>query len=79
MNKETKVEFLTKAAFNAPTPNKAKWVFRIVAILTTVLAFYVGSTQLIPEQYKIEILLALKSLDMLTLGFSKMFGIVEDK
>lgn len=73
---ETKVQF---GAVNSPTPIWAKWVFRATAILTTVVAFYVGGTNLIQEQYKVEVLLALKSLDMLTLGFSKLFGIVEDK
>ena len=73
---ETKVQF---GAVSNPTPTWAKWVFRGTAILTTVVAFYIGGTSLIQEQYKVEVLLGLKSLDMLTLGFSKMFGIVEDK
>jgi hypothetical protein len=71
---KTKVQF---GALNSPTPNWAKWMFRSVAILTTVLAFYVAGTQLIAEQWKVEVMLGLKSIDMLTLGFSKMFGIVE--
>lgn len=72
----------TKSVFgavNAPSPQWAKWIFRGTAILTTVLAFYVAGTQLIPEQWKVEVMLGLKSLDMLTLGFSKLFGLVEDK
>lgn len=73
---ETKVQF---GAINSPTPQSWKWDFRGVAILTTVVAFYVAGTNLIAEQWKVEVMLALKSLDMLTLGLSKMFGIVEDK
>lgn len=72
----------TKSVFgavNSPSPQWAKWIFRGTAILTTVLAFYVAGTQLIPEQWKVEVMLGLKSLDMLTLGFSKLFGLVEDK
>lgn len=74
---DTKTQFLTTEAINAPTPSWAKWLFRSVAILTTVLAFYFGSTNLIAEQWKVEVLLGLKSLDMLVLGFSKLFGQVE--
>lgn len=73
---ETKVQF---GAINSPTPTWAKWVFRSVAILTTVLAFYLSGSAMINEKWKVEILLGLKSLDMLALGFSKLFGIVEDK
>lgn len=71
---QTKSQF---GAFSSPSPMWAKIMFRSVAVLTTVLAFYVAATGLIPEQWKVEVLLGLKSLDMLTLGFSKLFGVVE--
>lgn len=74
---ETKVQFLTETALLAQSPSWAKWLFRGVAILTTVLAFYFAGTNLIQEQYKVEVLLGLKAIDMLTLGFSKLFGVVE--
>ena len=64
---------------NEPTPEWAKWMFRITAIVTTAIAFYVAGSTFVPAQYKTEVLLALKSLDMIVLGFSKMFGVVEDE
>lgn len=73
----TKTKFLTSEAVNAPTPSWATWMFRVVAILTTALAFYVAGTSLVQEQWKVEVLLGLKAIDMLTLGFSKLFGLVE--
>lgn len=74
-----KTEFATKAAIGAPTPEWAKWIFRIVAIITTVLAFWVAGTTLIAEAYKVEVMLGLKAIDMLVLLFSKAFGIVIPK
>lgn len=74
---DTKVKFMTAEAISGQSPSWAKWLFRSVAILTTVLAFYVAGTNLIEEQWKVEVMLGLKSLDMLTLGFSKLFGLVE--
>lgn len=67
----------TFGAINAPKPLWATWLFRSVAILTTVASFWVGSTTLITEASKIETILALKSLDMLVLGFSNLFGVTE--
>jgi hypothetical protein len=63
-------------ALHSPKPQWATWMFRSVAILTTVISFWIGATQLITDEAKVEIVLALKSFDMLTLGFSNLFGIV---
>ncbi|HEK20005.1 MULTISPECIES: hypothetical protein [unclassified Mucilaginibacter] len=63
-------------AVNAPKPVWATWLFRSVAILTTVAAFWIGGTKLITDEAKVEVILALKALDMLVLGFSNLFGIV---
>ena len=71
-----KTEFATKQAITSPTPEWAKWVFRIVAIITTVAAFWVAGTTFIVEPIKVEIMLALKGLDMLVLLLSKAFGVV---
>lgn len=76
---ETKTAFVNQGAISAPSPQWAKYMFRSVAVLTTILAFWVAGTGLVPEAYKVEIMLALKTVDMLTLGFSKLFGIVPDK
>lgn len=71
-----KTQFATKAAIKSPTPEWAKWMFRSVAIVTTVIAFWIAGTTLVLESYKVEIMLGLKALDMLILLFSKAFGIV---
>ncbi|RFZ90470.1 hypothetical protein D0C36_22055 [Mucilaginibacter conchicola] len=63
-------------AVNSPKPQWATWMFRSVAILTTVISFWIGATQLIHDEAKVEVILALKSFDMLILGFSNLFGIV---
>lgn len=70
---ETKVQF---GAVGADKPKWATWLFRSVAILTTVASFWVGSTALIADQNKVEVILILKSIDMLVLGFSNLFGVV---
>jgi hypothetical protein len=67
----------TVLSIAGPSPMWTKWLFRITAVVTTVLAVYVAATGLIPEQWKVEILLILKSFDMLTLGLSKALGLVE--
>ncbi len=71
----------TKAvwSFDGPSPEAAKMFFRITAVVTTVLSFWVAATTLIPENIKTEVMLGLKSLDMLALGYSKARGLVEDK
>jgi len=51
-------------------------MFRSVAILTTIISFWIGATHLITDEAKVEVVLALKSFDMLILGFSNLFGIV---
>jgi len=76
---KTKTAFISHGAMNSPTPQWAKYMFRSVAVLTTIVAFWVAGTSLVQESYKVEIMLGLKSLDMLTFAFSKMFGIISDK
>lgn len=73
MQNKTTVKF---GALNSPKPQWATWMFRSVAIITTVISFWIGSTNLVGEGNKVEIVLALKSFDMLILGFSNLFGIV---
>ncbi|MFD0792755.1 hypothetical protein ACFQZX_03960 [Mucilaginibacter litoreus] len=63
-------------AINAPKPQWATWLFRSVAILTTVASFWIGSTTLLKEHVKVEVVLALKAIDMLVLGLSNLFGII---
>lgn len=58
-----------------PTPLWAKNMFRVVFVLTTVASFWVGASTLIEPLYKAELMLGLKSLDMIIFGFSKLFGV----
>jgi predicted DNA repair protein MutK len=74
---QTKVEFFTNDALKGQVPGWANWAFRITIIVTTVAVFWVGGTNLISQDNKIEVMLALKTLDALVLGLSKLFGIVE--
>ncbi|SEV89032.1 hypothetical protein SAMN05428988_0169 [Chitinophaga sp. YR573] len=57
------------------TPKWSKWMFRITIILTTVAAFVIAADPGIPDIIKVRIGVYLKGLDMLVLGFSKMFGV----
>lgn len=71
---ETKVVF---GAVNSPTPEWAKWFFRVWSLLSTMIAAYIAATSLIPTEAKVEIGLILKVSDPFVLGLSKLFGIVE--
>jgi len=62
---ETKVQFLTGAAIKGKTPAWLTTVFRATIVLTTVASFWVNGTTLIKEDMKSEVILALKSVDML--------------
>lgn len=57
------------------TPLWAKWVFRVTLIVTTVLSFWIAGTNLISDNIKLEIIQALKTLDVLVFAISKLFGI----
>ena len=60
------------------TPLWAKWIFRVVFLITTVTISWLAATDIIPEAQKYEITLFLKVvLDPLAYGLSKMFGIEE--
>lgn len=58
-----------------PTPKWATWIFRIVFLLTTAVSFWIGSTKLIPDGSKVEIMLALKGLDVVVWGIAKGLGV----
>jgi len=73
--KQTVTHFATKEAINSETPKWAKNLFRITFILTTAFAFFMAGTNLFEEAIKFEILLALKSLDLVIYGVSKLFGV----
>lgn len=74
-----KVEFLTKEALNGRTPLWAKNMFRITFIVTSAIMIFIAGTQLFDESLKFELVLGLKSIDALALGFSKLFGVTEEE
>lgn len=61
------------------TPRWAKIMFRIVFLLTTAFTLFIAGTNLIQENVKFELMLAVKSLDVLIYGISKMFGIEKEQ
>ena len=74
-----KTEFLTKKALESRTPTWAKNTFRITFVVTSALTLFLAGTQIIEENIKFELMLALKSIDGLVLGVSKMFGVTEEE
>lgn len=61
------------------TPQWALWMFRITIILTTVATFIIASDPAISDDLKVRIGVYLKGLDMIVLGFSKLFGVEPEK
>lgn len=62
------------------TPVWALWVFRVVFLLTKIIAGYIAATNLLNPDTKYEITLFLTLVvDPMAFGFSKMFGITDDK
>ena len=57
------------------TPVWAKWVFRVVFLLTTIATFLIAADPAIADVLKVRIGVYLKGLDMLVFGLSKMVGI----
>jgi uncharacterized membrane protein len=74
-----KTEFLTKKALESRTPTWAKNAFRITFVVTSALTLFLAGTQIIEENVKFELMLALKSIDAFVLGVSKMFGVTEEE
>jgi hypothetical protein len=65
----------TVVSFNKPTPMWATWVFRTVFCLTTAGAFWVAATQVVPEGWKVEVMLGMKTLDFVIWGIGRGLGI----
>ena len=61
------------------TPTWAKWVFRIVFMITTAAVGWVAGTNLIDQSIKVELMLVLKLIDPIVFGLSKMFGVTIEK
>ena len=73
------IEFATKKALNSRTPLWAKNIFRITFVITSAVMIFIAGTQLIEESLKFEVGLILKVIDALALGFSKLFGEIEEE
>lgn len=65
---------------NVTTPIWAKWIFRIVFLLTKIVVAYIAATNLISPESKYEITVFLTLvIDPVAYGLSKMFGISIDE
>ena len=73
-----KPAFGTVEALKADTPQWAKWMFRILILLTTIVTFIIASDPKIPDELKVRIGVYLKGADMFVLGIAKMFGVSTD-
>lgn len=74
-----KTKFGLKQAGNI-TPVWALWMFRIIFLLTKIVAGYIAATNLLSPEAKYEVTLFLTLvIDPLAFGFSKMFGIPVEK
>lgn len=65
----------SKEAINSPTPTWATYTFRTVLIVTSAIAIWLAGTNLVGQDAKFELLLALKGADFLTWGLSRMLGV----
>lgn len=76
---QRKTHAFTAKALNTPTPTWAKNMFRITFVLTSALTIFLAGTNLFTEEIKYELMLALKSLDAVVYGLSKMFGVEREE
>lgn len=71
-------ETTTKFGFgqlNNTTPVWVKNAFKLTVVVTSVATFWVGATSLVEEGAKVETMLAIKAIDLLVLGVSRLFGV----
>ncbi len=64
----------TVLSLNKPVPNWAKWAYRSVFFLTTILAGWVAGTNLISQSNKFEFMLILKLIDPVIYGLAQFLG-----
>jgi hypothetical protein len=69
------IHAFTKKALQSDTPLWAKNIFRVTFIITTAFSLFLAGTGLFTEEVKYELILALKAIDALLYGVSKMFGV----
>jgi len=71
--------FATQKAFASRTPTWAKNMVTITFVITSAFTLFIAGTNLIPESIKYELMLAIKSLDVIVAGFAKAFGVSEEE
>jgi hypothetical protein len=69
----------TVISASLPTPQWAKWVFRVFITITTAACFIVVSDPAIAPETANRISLYLKTADMVVLGLANMLGIKTDE
>lgn len=75
MSDEKTIGF-TAQAIKAPAPKWATYAFRTVLIVTSALSIWLAGTNLVSQNAKFELLLALKGADFVAWGLSRMLGVV---
>ena len=68
----------TIVSISQPTPKWATWLFRIVFLITTAGMIWVGATRLIQDDSKVEIMLAMKVLDVVVWGIGRGLGVKKE-
>ena len=71
--------FATKKAFTSRTPTWAKNAVTVTFVLTSAFTIFIAGTNLFPENIKFELMLGIKSLDVLIAGLAKMVGVTYEK
>lgn len=65
----------TVISIEKPVPQWAKWVYRIVFLLTTSASIYIAGTRLISDDVKYELILLLKFIDPVIYGAAQVLGV----
>ncbi len=75
---ETITNSKTVVNFKLPSPVWATWMFRIIFLLTTAGSIWIAATGMIPDNNKVEILLAMKVLDVVIWGIGRGLGVKKE-
>lgn len=70
--------FATKKAITSRTPTWAKNMVTYTFVITSAITIFIAGTNLVDENIKFEIMLAIKTIDALAAGFAKLFGVTNE-
>jgi len=70
-----KQHFATKKALNSRTPTWAKNMVSVTFIITSAITIFIAGTNLVSEEIKYELMLAIKTIDVLVAGAAKLWGV----